>query len=974
MENPIPSARTYRLGRALFLVILGLFLAQGPWSADGWTVPAPAAAGDLSDADGPPPWPHERGDLAPDPEVVFGTLQNGFRYIFMVNQHPADRVNLHLNVRAGSVHEREDQRGVAHFLEHMLFNGSEHFQPGELVKYFQSIGMRFGADANARTGFFETVYDVVLPSGDAESLSDGLLVLGDYAAGALLLETEVERERGVILAEKRARDSSAYRTFVSTFRFELDGTRLSRRLPIGEEGVLRTADRELLKAYYDAWYRPDKMVLVMVGAFDPDTALPLVKKTFGGLGARAPEPPEPPLGVVEHDGLKVFHHYEKEAGNTSVSIEAIETADPVPDSFAFQRNRLLAGLANRILQDRLDTLLKRPETPFTSAAAGSGIYLAVLKYAQISADTPPEKWAETLGLLEQTLRRALVHGFTRSELERVKKDFTADLEQAVEKAATRESGDLARRIISTLNRDRVFQSPEQEAALYKPVVASATLDQVHDALQQAWAPDHRLVLVTGNADIPEPGIAITKQYGKSREKAVERPEEAAAVAFPYREAPAGTGGIVHRREISDLGILQVDFENGLRLNLKPTDFKANEILAKLDFGGGRSREPAGKPGLALLTEAVVNESGTGTLDRDDLERALAGKSTSLTFGIDDEAHYLRGSTVQKELPLLFQLLEAHLADPGVREAAYGLAMERFRHHYEALSRTVDGALTLRGKRFLAGGDSRFGMPPTFEAFRTLTLGDVREWMRPFWESGRLELSLVGDFDPEAAAALAGKYLGTLPGREGGAASKRPGSPDFPEGDGLRIDVETEIPKALVVVAYPTDDQWDIHRTRRLSTLAGVFSDRLRETVREELGAAYSPVAYHAPSRAYEGYGLFQALVHVAPTEAETVVGAVRRIAADLVKEGVTEEELRRSVDPTLTGIKDMRQQNRYWLETVLSGSRRHPEQLDWSRTIVEDYAAIEASEVAELARRYLKPGKAAVLTIRPSAEKTAAGG
>ena len=230
-----------------------------------------------------PKWPHEESDLLPDPGLVYGRFPNGFRYVLLKNAEPKDRVDIHLDVLAGSLNETDQEQGLAHFLEHLLFCGSTHFQPGELVKYFQSIGMKFGADANAHTGFNETVYDILLPDGKKESLEKGLVVIKDYAEGAFLLEDEIKREMGVILAEKRTRDSTSYRTYVETLKFELPESMISRRLPIGKEEIIKNAHRGLLKGFYDAWYRPEKLILVMVGDFNPEVAAELVKEKFSML-------------------------------------------------------------------------------------------------------------------------------------------------------------------------------------------------------------------------------------------------------------------------------------------------------------------------------------------------------------------------------------------------------------------------------------------------------------------------------------------------------------------------------------------------------------------------------------------------------------------------------------------------------------------------------------------------------------------
>ena len=304
-------------------------------------------------------WPHENSDLLPDPALVFGKLPNGFRYVLMQNHKPKDRVSIHLDIQAGSLHEDDDQQGLAHFLEHMLFCGSTHFKPGELVKYLQSIGMQFGADANAHTGFYETVYDLLLPGGDRENLEKGLIVMQDYAEGALILQSEVDRERKVILSEKRSRDSVSYRTFESRIKVELPDARISKRLPIGLENVIKKADRNKLKAFYDTWYRPEKMILVMVGDFDTKLALSLIEKNFSQLSARAPAKPMPDAGKITHRGIKPFYHFEKEAGNTKISLEVLKKVEEQPDSFAFQKQMLIKNFANQIVQDSLDELVRQ---------------------------------------------------------------------------------------------------------------------------------------------------------------------------------------------------------------------------------------------------------------------------------------------------------------------------------------------------------------------------------------------------------------------------------------------------------------------------------------------------------------------------------------------------------------------------------------------------------------------------------------
>jgi zinc protease len=949
------------------------FRAREPLAA-GWRdlLHMPAALAASPENESLPPWPHERSDLAPDPALVFGRFDNGFRYVLLANQTPKDRVSMHLVIQAGSLHESEAQRGLAHYLEHMLFNGSTHFKPGELVKFFQSIGMQFGPDANAHTGFDRTVYDVILPDGRAESIAKGLLVMQDYAQGALLLESEVERERKIILAEKRTRDSAAYRTFEKTIQFELPGTRAAQRLPIGVQSTIEQADAARLRSYYDQWYRPDKMILVMVGDFEPKMAASSVKKYFENITARAPRKADPALGDFNHQGLKAFYHHEKEAGKTNVSIGVLTLTKPQADSAALQKSRIIERMTDQIVQHRLNALVSRPDAPFTSARIGSGTYLKEVRYAEISATSNPEDWQPALEQIEKVLRQAIAFGFTQAEIERVQKDFLSELDTAVAKADTRNTRSLSRHMIHYINQDRVFQSPRQERDLLAPAIKAAGSEQLHDAFRKRWADEHRLIMVTGNAKLPQEELTYTDQilaaYQSSNQLAVSKPIEEKAVVFPYLPDPDQEGIVASKKQVDDLGLTQIQFANGVRLNMKPTDFKDNEVLVNVSFGAGRHMEPPDKPGLALLSQAVFNESGLGQLRKEDLERALAGKQTSAALDISENKLLLEGVTVTTEIPLLFQLLRAHIVDPGFRPEAYQLVMERFAQQYQSLAQSIDGSMRLYGRRFLAGGDSRFGFPE-YEKLQQLTLEDVRRWLAPILAEGLFEVSVVGDFHPQTVETLAARYLGGIQFRKPlneGANNLRL---QFPETQNLDIAVDTQIDKGLVVIACLTDDFWDIRRTRRLSALSDIFSERMREIIREKLGATYSPYAYNRSSRVYPGYGVFSAIVHVDPQKAELVIAEVKKIMSDMALQGVTEDEVARSIDPLVTSIKDMRQTNEYWLNSVLTDVGSYPQQLDWSRSILEDYAAIKADELSALAKKYFKTEKAAIFIAKPSVLK-----
>ena len=915
-------------------------------------------------------WPHTGSDLKPDPGIVFGRFKNGFRYLLKHNTTPIDRVSMHLYIQTGSLNESDQERGIAHFLEHMVFKGSRHFAPGELVKFFQRIGMQFGPDANAHTSYAQTVYDILLPKGDQKNISEGLMVLHDYADGALLEPGEVDRERKVILAEKRARDSAEYRMLKSEFQFEMPATLLSKRFPIGTEEVLRKVDAAALRRFYDAWYRPDRMILVMVGDFKPDEVLPLIAGEFKGLKARGAGLPLPDFGHFHHQGIEPFYHYDSNTGATTVRLESIEQQKQPKDTIASRDRELRRDLAEQMFQNRLDDLLQKPNSVLTSAHIGMGYYLQQIKFAEIFADCKPQNWNHALPLLEQELRKALHYGFNASELLRAKKDYLAQLQSEVRESGTRDSNQLARQIMAGLSNWKVIQSPRQTLDLLQPLIKATTLDEANQAFRKAWPADDRLVEVLGDADLSgqpqSPEAQILQVYRKSTMVAVSAPADEKPAIFPYLEKPKTPGRIKLREHLAE-GVEKVVFENGFQLMMKPTPFKKNQVMAALSFGGGKASEPADQPGLAQITESVINESGFGAMDRNTLERALTGKMASISLDVREDLFVVKGDAITAELPTLVQLLYTFVKDPGYRPKALQLTRERFEQDLRSMDCSVDGVMQSRGKRFLAGGDSRFGLPD-WKEFKQRSLAEVKSWFGRQLANSPMELSLVGDFNPDAAVQLAADYFGAMAKRDKTKnLTLRPG-PVFPKGCDVSMQAQSVIPKSLVVVAFPTADYWDIGTTRRMNILSEVFSDRLREHMREELGAAYSPYAYNHPYRSYPGYGLFQVYLNVDPKLAPEMVKEVYEIAREIKRQGVGADELHRALDPVLTKIKDLRQDNNYWLNSVLLGANRHPQQLEWCQTLVKDYASISADDITSLAKRYLNEKDAASIIIGPKSK------
>jgi zinc protease len=485
-------------------------------------------------------------------------------------------------------------------------------------------------------------------------------------------------------------------------------------------------------------------------------------------------------------------------------------------------------------------------------------------------------------------------------------------------------------------------------------------------------------MVTGNARIGgdqaaaapaalrpgSPEAAIAAAYEKSRAVAVQAPEKIEELSWAYTDF--GSPGTISRRDhVADLDVHLITFANGVRLNLKRTDFEANRIRINIRVGNGQLVEPRDKPGLTFYTGQTFTEGGLGRHSSDDLRRLLAGRTVGAGFSVSGDAFVTSGTTNREDLLLQMQLMTARLTDPGYRPEAARQAAKGIEEMYLSFAHTPGGPFALEVQRLLASGDSRFGLPPQGEMLKR-NLDEVKAWLAPELARGAIEVAMVGDLDVDEAIAAVGRTLGALPARDSRPALDELRQVKFPgEPFERRFTISTDIPKGTVAVYWPTTDGREIHRTRRLGLLGEVLSDRLRVKVREELGDAYSPGAGSSASDLYPGYGYMTASVTVDPPRAQQVADIIVEIAGDLAEKGVTEDELDRARKPILTSLRESARTNGYWLGSVVSRAQERPEMLDWSRSRYADFEAISKADLDALARSYLGAARASRVIIVP---------
>ena len=914
--------------------------------------------------------PAETSDLPADPGVHWGRLENGLTYALLANREPRGRASLRLAVRTGSLYENENQRGLAHFLEHMAFNGSANFAPGTLVEYFQRLGMNFGGDTNASTDFEHTIYQLELPDTKTGTLREAFTYFTDVAGGLLLLPAEIDRERGIIESERRARDSVEFRTFLDELDFVVPESRFPQRIPIGTPEVIATAQRERFVEFYDAWYRPERMLLVVVGDIDPAAVESLLREKFAPLTARAPVVPEPSYGIITSPlGVESRLHHESEAAITTVSIATVSPYVHEPDTAANRLKYLPRSLALNMLNRRLAILAKQEGAPFVGGQVGATEQFDAFRNAAIELSCRPDQWRAALAVAEQELRRALEFGFHSAELTEAVAATRNGLEQSVRSAATRRSPGLADELTSTTLGRNVFTTPTTDLELFAPALDQVTAHDCAAAFRALWseAPG-RKIFVSGNLSLPDPARQIANTYEASRAVELLPSAEVEAATFAYTDfGPAGT--VAKRILVEDLDVTLIEFANGVRLNLKATDYEAGRIRISVRIGGGNLTMPLDQPGLSLIANTTLAAGGLGQHSADDLQRILAGKTLGLAFSARPDNFTFTGATNRTDLLLQLQVLCAFLTDPGYRPEAMRQLHKAADQLYTSLAHTPQGPLQTEVPRLLASGDPRFGLPDK-DVVLGRTFDEMKTWLTPEFARGAIEIAIVGDLDLAATIDAVAKTYAALPPRSikpAYAEARRVAMPAQPIV--RQYAVPTEIPKGVVSLFWPATDSRDVHLARRLNLLSEVFSDRLRVKIREEMAGTYSPQAGADLSETYPGYGFIVAEATVAPEQARAVADAIRAVAAALAQGGVTDEELGRAKQPILTSLRESTRTNGYWIGSVLSSAQEEPQRLEWSRTRYADNESVTASELTALAKQYLDPARASEFIVLPETAK-----
>ncbi|MBB3591259.1 zinc protease [Rhizobium sp. BK529] len=911
------------------------------------------------------PWPQTLSDLPAEPGVRFGTLENGMRFAIMRNATPSGQAAIRFRIGAGSLDENDNQQGLAHFLEHMAFKGSTHVAQDEMIRILQRKGLAFGPDTNANTSYDETVYSLDLPEVDADTLSTGLMLMRETASELTLDADAFERERGVILSEERLRDTPQYRAAIGVTNSLLAGKRVASRTPIGKVDIISHAPVDLLRAYYHSNYRPERATLIVVGDIDPAAIETQIRQRFGDWKAASPAPQKPDLGTLREKGESA-EVIAVPGSTTSVQIAWTRPYDASHDTFAKRRQQLVEDLGLLVLKRRLGAMANRPNAPFISAAVGSQDLFDSAHIVVVMANAETDKWQAALAAIDQEQRRFQQFGVDQAELDREITEYRSLLQAASAGAATRTSTDIASMLANSVDDNQVFTSPADDLSMFETITRGLTATEVNKTLARLFSGNGpQLVLQT--AQTPQGGADDVRQvYDASRAVPVTAPSSAAAVVWPYTHF-GEPGTVSERRIVEDLGLTMVRFANGVRLTVKPTKLRDNEVLVRTDIGRGRLDLP-NDHALAIWTSPAVVLSGTKAMDYPDLQKALAAKIAGIDFSVDDSSFQFTGRTRTEDLATQLQIMTAYTTDPAYRPEVFKRVQQAYLNNLDQYEATPGAVISRDFAGLVHSGDPRWTFPDRAQLSATKK-EDFEALFGPQVSTGPIDVTVVGDITADEAIRLTAETFGSLPARADMTQATAT--------DDIRFPAPTEKPvmrthsgradNAAAIVAAPVGDMLsDIQRGFVANVVGQIFENRLIDQFRIAEGATYSPQGDMDLSWDIPGYGYYYLYVETTPAKIENFYALVDKIAADLRSNDVSSDELVRARAPIIETLKRQQQSNEYWVQ-YLKGAQTDPRRLERIRDNLSGYDKVTAEDIRRFATTYFQPDKFWKFEVLPAA-------
>ena len=902
--------------------------------------------------------------LGLDPAIRTGTLPNGLQFFIRGNDLPENRALLRLAVKAGSIDEADDQRGLAHLLEHMAFNGSTHFKSGELVSYLESIGSRFGPDVNAYTSFDETVYMLEVPTNREDVVTRGLEALSDFAGGITLDPEEIDRERSVVIEEWRGRQGAGSRMQAAQMEALFGESRYVDRLPIGLPELLKTVPAQRVRDFYEDSYRPDRMAVIAVGDFEPAEMETLIRTHFGGLPSRPPAArtvyPVPP-----HQDTRVVVVSDPEAQRSSVRIvrkRPLETFRTVGD----YRRSLMRGLVHDMVNARLAEIARRPDAPFLRASSGGGRVGRDVESFTVSARVNDGGIEKGLEALAREIARLEQYGFGDAELDRAKKDLVATSERAYNERDNAQSGSLASELLRHFLVGEAAPGMDAELDLLRRFVPAVTVAEVNALAGEFIGEDNRVILASspekeGVPAVTLAGLRDAVRVGSTAAVAAWR-DEVAGRELMAELPPQGT--VRARREIPAIGVTVLTLSNGVEVWLKPTDFRNDQVSFRAYARGGASLASPAEFLNASLSTSLVGVAGVGGLSPTDLGKVMAGRIARVRPFIDNYTHGLSGGGTPGDLEATLQLVYLHFTAPNQDAAAFDLMKSRMAASLANRAQSPGSVFRERVRRLTTM--DHYSVRP----MRTEDLGRIdADRMRAFYaarfkNAADFTFFFVGAFTVEEITPLLTTYLASLPSTGRAESRGLDMGLHFPEAVQRLTVNKGQEPRSRTAIMFFADTGLDELETHRLRAATRILQMRLREVLREELGGTYSVGVRYSDTSPQSGYGTTSVQFGSSPENAERLTNVVMEELDRFRREGPSDTEVQVVKETEKRGLEGSLLQNGYWLNSLQA---MHLLERD-PRSIlhrVERTESLSTQNIHAVVRRYFPPDRYAIVTLMP---------
>jgi zinc protease len=869
-------------------------------------------------------WAHEYTTLAPDPRVVWGRLDNGVRYALLPHRGVPGSVAMRLVMLSGSVDETDSERGIAHFVEHMVFRGTRRFKYEEMVGFFQKLGMEYGSDVNAVTSFDYTAYMLDFRDNDRELLHQGLMLLRDFTDSANFDSGYIEHERGVILSELRLRSGGlSGENMASYLPLVFRGTRIQDRSPGGLPEQVRTFTREQFLAFYRRCYRPDLAVVVIVGDIDVAATTELVREEFGAIAARTdPVPPRQEGKLDTRKALRATVLPISDVGGIEVSATSVIRPPSRPDSLERQIERQRRTFVTSLLSDRIEQTLPGGEGASYNVLMG-------LETAEARAAGGPEDWDATVTGLDEVIRVTYESGFTAREIEQLKRHYTMLSTFMIEQAATMDPTGLASELVDTITEHTVFTGFEQTWRTFFDWLGRVTPQDLLQTFRNCWDLERMAFHITGETEIKGGEATVLKRIaevrkGKMRTLRLETRDESVFTLLKWGTPTP----VVERSEVPELGAKMYRFGNNVRLNFIPRRNEPGLVQAFVRVGNGVLDMPGNQPALKEFALQTLLASGAGRYTSEQIGEIVSDHMLGFSIDLEDhDAFTFRGYTRAEDFRAFLGVTTEFLHKPR-----FDTYLHRSVKLLAAIQRVIGGFGMGEGVReledYLFKGDARFTWG-TVNNYLGMSVLDVRNWIQPQLTGGYLEVTVVGDIEEKTVIDLVSRTLGSLPVRAATKVMARPPAPvtiTAPAGF-QRIEFVGEQHQGMVIGTWPVQGATAVRDSIAVHVLGRVMDIRIREQVRDNLGLAYSPSTQFDEFDGFPGFGLLQTVVDCSPADSTRIAELIASISASAAKSGVTPGEFQGALGVFKSQIRRAFLENGFLLKQF-SRAQESPQSID----------------------------------------------